>query len=354
MAIHLVLLAGGRGTRFWPLSRRRKPKQLLPLLNEHSLLRNTWDRVRDLSDAEHGWVITADDLAAGCMSELPELPPSQIIGEPVGRNTAPALALAGILAEASDPDAVLAVFPSDHHISNGDSFRDMASAAIREAESGVTLMTLGIRPDRPETGYGYIATAPGLEPGAIAPVDQFVEKPDLATAEGYVEGGRHLWNSGMFFFSVRALRASFLEHAPEIWNTLAPLGAEFGTKGFAGSLRDRYQSLPSVAFDVAIMERAANVKVIPVDFAWNDVGHWLALGMELPEVEGNSALGDLLTVNAKNNIVVNHEGLTALVGVEDLVVVRSGDAVLVCHRDQAQALREVVRRLEETDRAKYL
>lgn len=354
MAVHLVLLAGGRGTRFWPLSRRRRPKQLLPLLGERTLLRRTWERVAPLGRPERAWVMTAGDLAAACRRELPEVPAARVIGEPEGRNTAPALALAGALALAEDTRAVLAVFPSDHFVADEPAFRRLVRRALRCARDEGALVTLGVTPDRAETGYGYIETEARPAGGAPLPVRRFVEKPTAARARRFLAGGRHLWNSGTFFFTARVLRDAFLAHAPDIWEAVAPAAAAFGGPRFAGSLREAYRAVPAASFDVAIMEKTARVRVLPADVGWSDIGHWLSLGGLLDEEAGNRVQGDCVAVDAANNVVVDTEGLTALVGVRDLVVVRSGGALLVCHRRRAQALRDLVAALAAADREHYL
>jgi mannose-1-phosphate guanylyltransferase len=354
MAVHLILLAGGRGTRFWPLSRHGKPKQLLPLVSEFSMLRETWNRVSTLGRAERAWVITSDDLAPACREEIAEIPGSRFIGEPVGRNTGPAMALAGVLALADDPRAVLAVFPSDHHITRVQEFRRLVKLALHEARETDSMITLGIKPDRPETGYGYIEIGGRAVAGKPVAVKKFVEKPGSALAKKYLAGGRHLWNSGMFFFSARTLKRAFLEHQPETWRALEPLAADPGSKRFQDSLAAVYPALDSIPFDVAIMEKVSNVKVIPAEMGWNDVGHWLALGDLLGDTDGNQVDGQVLAVDSSNNIVHDRDGLTALLGVENLVVVRTGDLVLVCHRDRAQDIREVVARLKQEKKTEYL
>jgi mannose-1-phosphate guanylyltransferase len=350
MAVHLVLLAGGRGTRFWPLSRRSRPKQLLPLLSDRSLLRETWERVAPLGRRERSWVITASDLVKECRRELPELAASRILGEPVGRNTAPALALAAALARKEDPRAVLSVFPSDHHIGDLRGFRALVRRALRCAREERALVTLGVRPTEPETGYGYIETSQPVQGDGAVPVKAFVEKPDLARARRYLKSGRHLWNSGMFFLSVDTLAEAFAEFAPEIWEPVQELAGLHGGRRFAAAFERIYPELPSVSFDHAVMERARGVKVMPAEVGWSDVGNWTALETLLDESEGNHVSGQVLAIDAKNNIVMDEEGLTALLGVENLVIVRSGGALLVCHRDSVQSIRGLVARLEdETD-----
>jgi mannose-1-phosphate guanylyltransferase len=354
MAVHVVLLAGGRGTRFWPLSRRRRPKQLLSLVSRESLLRETWRRVAALARPERRWLITGSDLRRACLRELPELPPGRCIGEPVGRNTAAALALATALIERCDPRAVMAVFPCDHHIGDLPAFRRLARQALGIAREERALVILGIRPVRADTGYGYIELAGGGARKGARAVKRFVEKPSPARARAFLAGGRHLWNSGMFFLNVAALVEAWREHSPEIWEPLAALADDFGSRRFAAKLKATYESLPAQPFDVAIMEKVQGVKVLPAEMKWSDIGNWLTIADMLPERGGNHSAGPLVCDDAKGNIVMDPEGLTALVGVDDLIVVKTRDALLVCHRDKVGDLRELVERLESEGLSLYV
>jgi len=343
MATWLVLLAGGRGVRFWPLGRRRRPKQLLSLLSAQSLLAETWTRVAPLGRPERSLLVTAADLAAACRRELPALPAARVLGEPEGRNTAAAVALAAQLALREDPRAVLAVFPSDHLVTDAAGLRALARRALRCARDEEAFVTLGIRPTRAETGFGYLELAGPPQPGEPVRVAAFIEKPDAARARSYLESGRHLWNSGIFFLPARRLAESFAALAPEIWAPLAALpAADPASPRFKRALRAAYAALPARSFDVAVMERAAGVQVIAADIGWSDVGGWAAMGELLPTVDGNRAQGELVALDARDNIVVDREGLTALLGVEGLVVVRSGGALLVARRERLDALRELV------------
>ncbi len=343
MATWLVVLAGGRGVRFWPLGRRRRPKQFLSLLADQSLLAETWTRVAPLGRPERSLLITAADLAAACRRELPALPPARVLGEPAGRNTAAAVALAAQLALREDPRALLAVFPSDHVVADPAGLRRLARRALRCAREEDVFVTLGIRPTRAETGYGYLELAGPAQTGEPQRVVAFIEKPDAARAGGYADSGRHLWNSGIFFLPARRLAESFAALAPEIWAPLAALPAvDPASPRFARALRAAYAEMPARSFDVAVMERAAGVQVLAADIGWSDVGSWAALGELLPAVDGNRAQGELIALDARDNIVIDREGLTALLGVEGLVVVRSGSALLVARRERLDELRELV------------
>lgn len=355
MAAWLVLLAGGRGTRFWPLGRRRRPKQLLPLLSPRSLLAETWARVAPLGRPERSFVISAADLAPACRRELPALPPARVIGEPAGRNTAAAVALATLLALREDPRAVLAVFPSDHVVADPAGLRALARRALRCAREEDAYVTLGVRPTRAETGYGYLELAGVASAETPQRAVAFIEKPEAARAAAYAASGRHLWNSGIFFLPARRLAESFAALAPAIWAPLAALPAlPPASPRFRTALRAAYAEIPARSFDVAIMERAAGVKVLAADIGWRDVGGWAALGELLPALAGNRVQGELVALHARDNIVVDREGLTALLGVENLVVVRSGGALLVANRARLDALRELVALLEARAGGRYL
>lgn len=357
MAAHLVLLAGGRGTRFWPLSRRHRPKQLLPLLGRRSLLEDTWTRVAPLGDAARSWLVTAADLRADCRRALPALPAAQVLGEPAGRNTAAAVALAAVLALRQDPRAVLAVFPSDHHVADVPAFRRLARRALRCAREERAFVTLGITPTRAATDYGYLELAGAARGDEPVDVARFVEKPAAPLAAEYAASGRHLWNSGIFFLHAAALRASFERHAPALWAALDALpDTPADRPRWRHALEAAYDALPSIAFDVAIMEkeREVPVRVIPADVGWSDVGGWSALGELLAPSAGNRVEGDVVALDATDNIVLDREGVTALLGVEGLVVVRAGDAVLVARRDRLDDLRELVGLLAAREGGRYL
>ncbi|NNM34984.1 MAG: mannose-1-phosphate guanylyltransferase, partial [Gemmatimonadetes bacterium] len=278
---HAFVLAGGRGSRFWPLSRRSHPKQLLDFTGDGSLLGITLGRVTPLIPASRQWILTNTDLAPTIAAAQPELDASHVVAEPVGRNTAPAIALAAALLEAAgEPDAPMLVLPSDHLIQPAEDFRSTVERALDIAAGSDLLLTFGIQPTRPETGYGYIETADEVEGMAPARrVAAFHEKPDRATAEQYLESGQTLWNSGMFAFRAAVLLASLEGFEPEMVASMrgvAAAGAP-GTPAFAAALEEAYEVSPSVSIDYALLEKAPNVGVLPAAFQWNDVGHWLAM-----------------------------------------------------------------------------
>lgn len=352
-----VIMAGGRGTRFWPLSRTALPKQLLPLSSGRSLLRETCDRVLPLVGAGRILVIASGDLAPAIRRDLPELPPDHVIIEPVGRNTAPCAVLGMGLAARLDPSAPVALLPADHHIPDGAAFARQLADAFALARRPGTVVTFGVRPTHPHTGYGYLEVAPG---GGSGPLDGlcFVEKPDVATATGYVDGGRHYWNSGIFVWNPAWFAEMADRHLPEVRARMEAPVAAFGTAGFAAALDAAYAGCPAASVDQAIMEKLSGFTVLPAAFAWSDLGDWEAWGELVGATPSDDAsfvgLGDVLSIGSAGNIVRGDKRLVALVGVDDLVVVDTPDALLICRRGQSQRLRDVIEQLEKRGRRDLL
>jgi len=350
-----VIMAGGRGTRFWPLSRTDSPKQLLALASGRSLLRDTFDRVEPLVGADRILVVTSGNLAAAIGAALPGLPAGHIITEPTGRNTAPCAVLGMGLAGRIDPAAPVALLPADHFIPDDEAFRTQLSEAFALAGDRETVVTLGIPPDRPETGFGYLEIAPAGEESGPADGLAFHEKPDAATAEAYVRSGRHFWNSGIFVWNPRRFAAAAASHLPEVARMMGPAVDSYGTDAFAPALEDAYRDCPADSIDFAVMEKLADFLVLPATFRWSDLGSWDAWGELAPVLPGgNRGRGDLIAVDSSDNILNAPDRLVALVGVRDLVVVDSPDALLICQRSQAQRIKEIIARLEEKGRSDLL
>ncbi len=334
-------MAGGRGTRFWPRSRRARAKQVLRVLGERSLIQQTWDRLRPLLPSERFWVITNAALRDEIVRQLPEAPPGQIIAEPAARNTAPCIGLAARILLAQDPDAVMGVFPADHVITRPAVFRRLVRQAYRAALRD-QLVVLGIRPRGPETGYGYIEFAG-------ARVRRFHEKPDAATARRYVRSGQFYWNSGMFVWKAAVIDAALRRYLPRAAGALDRIPDRPGGVKFDTSLRTAYPRCDDISIDYAVMEKADNVAGIRCpEFGWNDVGSWNAVYQLLPhDRHGNVGRTQALFHRSAGNYVDAPGKFVALVGVDDVMVVETDDALLVGRRDRAQEVSEVVQALQK-------
>lgn len=353
-----VIMAGGQGTRFWPRSRRKRPKQLLDIVGTESMIRQTVDRLLPFVRPEDVYVVTGAEHIEELLRHVPDLPSENIMAEPVGRNTAPCIGLAAMRLKKEDPEGIMAVLPADHVILDKIGFLKILSLAGEVAKSGDWIMTLGMRPDRPETGYGYIKKGPvfrgngGVE---VYNVERFVEKPDRETAEGYVKSGDYLWNAGMFVFKVSTILKAIERYMPELYIGLLRLEPVLGTAEESKLLTEIYGGLPSVSIDYGIMEKADNVLVIPSTFGWNDVGSWTAIDDLLPRDEhGTVAHAEHISIDTKDCIVYSPRKLVATIGVSNLIVVETEDALLICDKSRAQDVKKVVEILEKERQEKYL
>jgi mannose-1-phosphate guanylyltransferase len=351
-----LILAGGRGTRFWPRSRKRHAKQVLNVFGERSLIQGTVDRLAPLIAPERLWVLTSRDLRDAIVSQLPEIPRSQVLAEPAQRNTAPAIGLAAQILSFEDPKAVMGVFPADHLVAKPSAFRKVLRAAFRGAEAD-RLMVVGIQPRWPETGYGYIEFPRDVAAGSSAavPVRRFHEKPPLARARRYLASGNFYWNSGMFFWRPGVLLESLRRHLPRTATVLAAL-PRFGARKFAGALGRVFPLCENISIDFAVMEKAKNVSgIAAADFGWSDVGSWNAVYELLPRDGcGNAVAPESICLDAHNNFVDARGKTVALVGVKDLIVVDTPDALLVADRARAQQVGDVVKALERQKREELL
>ena len=347
---YAVILAGGRGERFWPLSRTLRPKQLLSLVGDSSLLAHAVDRLRGLIEPERVFVITNADLVGPSREAAPNLPPANILGEPMGRDTAAAAALGAALVRSRDPDAAFCVLTADHVIGDLERFRDTLREGLALARNRPVLVTIGIQPDHPSTGYGYIeAGAPVHAAGGIDffQAQRFVEKPPLDQAREYLASGAYCWNSGMFIWAAETLLQGFRRHHPPLADAIDTWTDAARAGRLDASLAETYDSLEKIAIDYALMEKADNIVMARGCFAWDDVGSWPALANHIEaDGGGNVILGACEAVDSSGNIVVDDTGrLTALVGVEDLVVVQADGVTLVCRKDRAQDVKQLVERL---------
>ena len=358
-----VILAGGRGTRFWPLSRKRRAKQLLALDGKQTMIQQTVARLAPLAAPSRFWIMTNRDMRSAIGRQLPKLAAKQIIAEPVGRNSAPAIGLAAFILLRHDPETILGLFPSDHVIADPTQYRATLNRAIGIAEAGENIVVLGIRPTRPETGYGYIeAGGPdtdSLDRQDILRVRRFTEKPDLGLARQFLDAGNYFWNSGMFIWRADTLANALREHLPNTAPLLEKIAAAYGTRNFENTFRRLYPKCENISIDYAVLEpRSAKgesqsrIFCIPSDFGWNDLGSWTALHehrvAKTKPANGSpvSASGSF-ALNANNNYVHAPGKFVALVGVSNLVVVETEDALLVTTLDRSQDVGKVVKYLDE-------
>lgn len=353
-----VIMAGGKGTRFWPRSRERTPKHLLDILGERTILRETVDRIRPLVPAERTLVVTGRSHAAEVIRQLPEIPPANILIEPVGRNTAPCIGLAAVHIASRVGDGVMLVLPSDHRIGDDAAFRRVLLAAAGEAGRGNSLVTIGIRPTGPETGYGYIeqgelAATSGTD--GIYRVRSIREKPPREVAERYLAQGGFSWNSGMFVWKASAILGAIERFIPDLHQGLTRIREAVATEREEAVVTETYAGLQAISIDYGVMEKAGEVLVIPGEFGWSDLGSWDALWEVSPkDADGNAVRGEFIAVDAAGSLVHSPGKLVALVGVRDLLVVETQDALLVCRRGRSQDVRQVVEELERRGRKDVL
>ena len=351
-----LIMAGGRGTRFWPRSRRRHSKQVLRFFGARSLIQQTVDRLRPVVPPERIWILTNQYLRAEIVRQLPEVPRRQILAEPAQRNTAPCIGLAAHILHSLDPDAVMGVFPADHVIGRPARYRRLLRPAFRAAEEG-HIVVLGIQPRWPETGYGYIEFGDGVRPGSLepAPVLQFREKPNLETARRFVAAGRFYWNAGMFFWRADVCLDALRKFLPKTAVLLAAL-PRFAARRFAACLEEVYPRCENISVDYAVMEKASGVMGLASgDVAWNDVGSWNAVYELLPRDRRDNVTRSQAILKASQGNYIDAGGkLVALLGVRDLVVVDTPDALLIADRARAQQVGDLVKILEKRKREDLL
>lgn len=348
---YAVIMAGGRGERFWPQSRLHRPKQLLPIVGLKSMIAQTVDRLAGLVPPERIFIITNKEQRDATIAACPGVSAAQIIGEPVGRDTAAAVGLAVMLIARINPNATLALLPADSAIHDHAGFRRTLEASFVVAERAPRIVTVGIRPTSPATGYGYIhqdepeADAAGLP---VVSVHRFVEKPDIEKAYEYVASGEYLWNAGIFVWSVPTITAAFKKDALAIWSALKSVSTSLDSgKSLDETLGEIYPTIPKVSVDYAILEKADNVSCVPAVFDWDDVGEWPAVARhDKPDAKGNILRGDSLVLEGRDNVVITEGGhLLAVLGVDDLVVVHTVDATLVVPKSRAQDVKKLVQEI---------
>ncbi len=351
-----LIMAGGRGERFWPKSRKSLPKQFLSLTDDgRTMIQLTVERIRPLVEMEDIYVSTNQAYKELVAGQLPGLPPENILCEPMGRNTAPCIGMCAMYMAKKYGDALMMVLPSDHLIKYHKMYINALNDACGIAEKGNNLVTIGITPDYPETGYGYIKFRPEETEGNAYAVDRFVEKPDLETAKEYLETEEYLWNSGMFIWKVSTILDNFQKLLPAMYDGLEQIREAIGTQKQEMILEKVFPELESVSIDYGIMEKAQNIYILPGVFGWDDVGSWLAVErIQKSNESGNVVTGNIITIHSKNNIIQGGKKLIAAVGLHDLIIVDTEDATLICDKGNAADIKMVLENLKICNREEYL
>ncbi len=349
-------MAGGRGERFWPRSRRDMPKQFLSLTDDgKTMIQQTVERILPLVDMEDIYISTNRDYKPLVRQQLPDVPEENILCEPVGRNTAPCIGLGAVHVTRKYGDAVMIVLPSDHLIKYTSIFVNTLSDACDVAEQGKNLVTLGITPDGPETGYGYIKFRPEASVGRALAVERFVEKPDRETAKEYLASEQYLWNSGMFIWKASSILDNIRQLLPDTYAGLERIGQAIGTDRQEEVLEKEFEAFKSESIDYGVMEKAKDIYILSGSFGWDDVGSWLAVERLKSSNEfGNVVNGNVVAVGTKNSIIQGEDKLIALVGVENMIVVDTRDALLICDKDHAGDIKKVLENLRICNRTEYL
>ncbi len=347
MKITAVIMAGGRGERFWPKSRNTRPKQFLSLTKDgETMIQKTVKRLLPLVDMEDIFIVTNAAYISLVKEQLPKLPEENILAEPCARNTAPCIAFAAAVIGKKYDDAVMLVLPSDHLIGYEDIYISTLKKAVAVSEEGKNLVTIGITPTYPETGYGYINF--GKEAGNAYEVERFVEKPNLPTAKEYLASGKYLWNSGMFVWKISSIMANLNEFMPEIYEGALRIGEAFGTDSYNEVLVKEFTAFTSESIDFGIMEKASNIYTIPGSFGWDDVGSWLAVErINETDDDKNYIEGNVISIGSERATICGGKRLIAAVGVEDIIIVDTDDAVLICSKNSTQDVKKVIAQLKE-------
>jgi len=357
---YALIMAGGQGTRLWPMSRSEMPKQLLPLIDEHSMFQTSLQRIEKLFNPENVFVVTTESYAKALQENAPDVPAENYIIEPYGKNTAPALGLALAYIQTQNPDATVAILTADHHISNVDKFCNLLESAYEIAQES-KIVTLGISPSFPSTGFGYIQQGEAIkdiDEFTVYESKRFTEKPDIVRATQFLASGQYSWNSGMFIWKVEDALRDLEEYQPAMYALLTYVQTIFDAPDYEEKLNDIWEKMPNLSIDFAIMEKADNIAVIPVDIGWSDVGSWASLYDILPQDKfGNCIKGEAIdnrVILDTRNTLVYSDRLTVAIGVQDIVVVDTDDVILICHKDRTQEVKDVVNYLKDNGNEEYL
>ena len=358
--MHAVIMAGGRGTRFWPRSRESKPKHLLDIISPKTIIQETVDRIKPLIKPNNILIVTGKKHARELMRQLPEIPSENILIEPVGRNTAACIGLAAVYIQKKAKDDIMVVLPSDHSIGNAVRYRKVIAAAAKAARKGNALVTIGIEPASPHTGYGYLEGGASEEPVAgetLLRVKSFREKPNLKQAQTFLRNGNFYWNSGMFIWKTSAILNEIEKFLPDLYRGLTAIEASLGKPAEAKTVSQIYKNLASVSIDYGVMEKATDVFVIPASFGWSDVGSWDALWeISAKDAGGNALTGPSQAIfeSTENTLVYSPKKLVAMVGMKDVLVVETKDALLICKRGRSQDVKKIVDALDAEGKTNLL
>ncbi len=354
--IHAAILAGGRGQRLWPRSRKTSPKHLLPLLSDKTMIQDTVSRLEGVVEDENIYIVTEDGQQRIIAKQLPHVPRGNILVEPEGRNTAASIGLAATYIEAKDPDGVMISLHSDNWVGDVETFRRILRDSTVVAERTGRLGTIGITPSYPSTGFGYIHVGKGIDaelPTTFWEGRKFIEKPDRRTAERYLASGEHFWNGGMFIWKISSILEAIKEFMPALHGGLEAIRVVLGTRAEKETVTEVYGRLEKVPIDTGVMEKASNIFVAKGDFPWDDVGSWAAMANHFPaDSQGNVVLGQFEEVDSHNCIIIGDETLITTVGVSDVIVVKTPDAILICSKERAEEVRDLVSKLSDSEELK--
>ncbi|MCX6168058.1 MAG: mannose-1-phosphate guanylyltransferase [Ignavibacteriales bacterium] len=351
MELYAVIMAGGVGSRFWPRSKEKKPKQLIRIFGENTMIQDTVKRLEGLIANDHIYIVTNKIQKMRVKEQLPQIPEQNILDEPFGKNTAACIGLASVVIKSKNENAVMITLPADHLIKDDDEFRKCLLTASEFADKSKGLVTIGIKPNRPETGYGYIQFDETEVDQNIHKVLTFAEKPNIETAQRFLQAGDFLWNSGIFIWRVDTILGEMQKYLPDLFDGLEKIEESVGTSDYEREVVRIYGQLKSISIDYGVMEKSDKVFLTKADFYWNDVGNWEAV-YEISDKneDGNAIAGDVYTEKTYNSYLFSPRKFAAIIGVEDLIVINTNESLLVCHRNNAQDVRSVVEHLKMNKR----
>lgn len=351
--MHIVIMAGGSGKRFWPRSRKKTPKQLLDIVSDETMLRLTYDRMKEITTIDKIYIVAGPHLENSIRQELDEMPFDNMIVEPSGKNTAPCIGLAAVKIAEKDPNAIMSVFPSDHLIKDTQKFKELVLKAGEFARERKSLVTFGIQPTRPSTGFGYIEFDETKDQDGIFPVKQFREKPNKDVAKEFLASGNFLWNSGMFIWRVDTILSEIENNVPDLYKPLQKIKNSIGSDNHAEILETEWEKVPSDSIDYAVMEKAKRVSVLKATFDWNDVGAWNSLYNVSEKDENNNVVkGELININSQNCYFYSKDKQIAAIGLEDMIVVEDKGAILIARKSDAEMVSQVIKELKEQGKEK--